>query len=474
MLLTITTTRPPATDLGYLLHKNPNRVQEFAQSYGQALVFYPECTTERCTAALLLDIDPVGLIRTRRGENGPAGLLGQYVNDRPYAASSLLSVAIANVFGSALNGRCSQRPELVTIRLPLELRLPAVPVHASADLLGALFEPLGYAVVARPLPLDASFPQWGDSCYYDVNLQVTTTVREALAHLYVLIPVLDNDKHYWVGESEIDKLQRHGDGWLNAHPAREAIVHRYLRHQRSLSRLAFDRLLEADGDAAETDQDDESAVQRTEDGEQSLEQPLALHEQRHQAVLAALEANDVKTVVDLGCGEGRLLRLLLQQTALTRITGVEVSHRALELAERHLHLDRLPRVTQEKLSLLHGSLAYRDQRLAGYDAATVVEVIEHFEPSRLAAFERVLFEYARPRIVILTTPNREYNARFRNLPSGQFRHPDHRFEWTRVEFAHWCSKQAERFGYAYTVAGVGIGDPEHGAPTQLAVFTRAS
>lgn len=474
MLMTITTTREPATDLGWLLHKNPARVQTFTQSYGQAVVFYPEATEARCTAALLLEIDPVGLIRARKGEIGPAGLLGQYVNDRPYAASSLLSAAIADVFGTALNGHCTQRPDLVATPFPLELRLPAVPVRASAELLPVLFEPLGYTVDARRLPLDEQFPDWGESRYYDVTLKATTTVREALAHLYVLIPVLDNDKHYWVGESEVDKLLRHGEGWLNAHPARDAIVNRYLRHRRSLSRLALDRLLEADGTEAETEQDDESEVQRTEEKEQTLERPLALNEQRQLAVLASLEANGVTSVVDLGCGEGRLLRQLLKQKPLTRITGVEVSHRALEMAVRRLHLDRLPRFMQEKISLLHGSLTYRDQRLAGYDAATVVEVVEHLDPSRLAAFERVLFEFARPRIIVLTTPNREYNVRFETLPPGQLRHPDHRFEWTRAEFAQWCAVQGDRFGYTFSLAGVGTDDPECGTPTQLAVFTQTA
>lgn len=279
MLLTVSTTHTPATDLGYILHKNPARVHTFRQSYGTAHVFYPEATQQRCTAALLVEVDPIGLVRNRRGDIGPAGLLGQYVNDRPYAASSLLSVAIADVFGSALNGRCADRPLLVSERFPLEFHLPALPGRGGPALLRSLFEPL-YAVDAVRLPLDERFPQWGDSWYHDTRLQTTTTVQDALAHLYVLIPVLDNDKHYWVGESEVEKLLRHGEGWLSRHPEREVIVQRYLKHRRSLARLALDRLLEADGVEAETDLDDEVEVARSDTREQTLEKPLSQPEAR--------------------------------------------------------------------------------------------------------------------------------------------------------------------------------------------------
>src|SRR5436190_17920500 len=149
MLLTITNTKPPATDLGYLLHKNPSRVQSFELSFGKAHVFYPEATENRCVAALLLDVDPVGLVRSRRGPAGEGGLLDQYVNDRPYVASSFMSVAIAQVFGSALSGRSKDRPELVETPLPLEARLSVLPCRGGEGFLRRLFEPLGYDVTAR-------------------------------------------------------------------------------------------------------------------------------------------------------------------------------------------------------------------------------------------------------------------------------------------------------------------------------------
>lgn len=466
MLLTISTTHSPATDLGYLLVKNPARTQTFGLSFGDAHVFYPEVSEERCTAALLLEVDPVGLVRGRKGPAGEGGALEQYVNDRPYVASSFLSVAISNVFGTALSGRSKERPELAATPLPLEARLPVVPCRGGEELLRRLFEPLGYAVEAKHLPLDETHPDWGESSYFDVTLRHTVRLADLLSHLYVLVPVLDRDKHYWIGEEEVEKLLRHGSGWLAAHPEREPITQRYLRNRKSLVRDALARLAEEDTP------DPEAAEEVAEAQEEAIERRISLNTQRLEAVVAALRERGARRVLDLGCGEGRLIQLLLKDRAFEEIAGLDVSYRALEVARDRLHLDRLPPAQQERLKLFHGALTYRDRRLEGYDAAAVVEVIEHLDPPRLAAFERVLFEFARPGAVVLTTPNREYNVRWESLPAGKFRHRDHRFEWTRAELQAWANGVAERFGYRVEFRPVGPEDPEVGSPTQMALFTR--
>ncbi|HOY57225.1 MAG TPA: 3' terminal RNA ribose 2'-O-methyltransferase Hen1 [Verrucomicrobiota bacterium] len=464
MLLTLTTTHRPATDLGYLLRKNPARPQSFSLSFGTAHVFYPEAALERCTVALLVEVDPVGLVRNRRGPAGEGGALEQYVNDRPYAASSFLSVAIADVFGSALSGRSRERPELVDTPLPLRVNLAALPCRGGEKFLRDLFEPLGYRAAARRLPLDETFPEWGDSSYFQVELEALLPLRAVLTHLYVLVPVLDNDKHYWVGDDEVEKLLRHGEGWLSSHPAREAITRRYLKHQRKLVDSALARL------ADESEPDPDSAAESHAREEEAIEQSLSLNEQRLGAVLAALKSTGANRVLDLGCGEGRLLQTLLKERQFTEIVGMDVSHRALDMARDRLHYDRLPPAQKQRLRLLHGSLIYRDRRLAGFDAAAVVEVIEHLDAPRLAAFERVLFECARPKAIVISTPNREYNVLWETLPAGQFRHKDHRFEWTRAEFQAWADGVAARFGYRVGYLPVGPDDPAVGSPTQMGVF----
>ena len=475
MLLTVTTTHRPATDLGYLLHKHPARLHSRRQSYGIAHVFYPEVSQERCTAALFVEVDPVGVVRDRKGFSATAGLMDQYVNDRPYAASSLLSAAMADTFGSAMGGRSADRPELVEQPLPLEFSLPTLPCHGGESLLRALFEPLGYVVEARQLTLDERFPTWGDSPYISVKLKITTALHLALTHLYVLIPVLDNSKHYWVGEDEVEKLLAKGEPWLASHPQRDLIVRRYLKHRRSLADVATDRLVASDGSAVEAaDAADGTEAVRGDVQEQRLERGLSLNERRLDSVAKVVDGLRASSVIDLGCGEGRLLKQLLPMKGISRLAGVEVSHRSLELARERLHLDRMPQMLQDKLTLLHGSLVYRDARFSGYDVATVIEVIEHLDVSRLGMLARVIFESARPKAVVVTTPNREYNVKFPSLPAGRFRHPDHRFEWTRAQFEDWSLQQAHRFGYAVRFEGIGDADSALGAATQMAVFTNAA
>ncbi|MBX3083022.1 MAG: 3' terminal RNA ribose 2'-O-methyltransferase Hen1 [Anaerolineae bacterium] len=461
MLLTITTTHQPASDLGYLLHKNPNRVQTFELTFGNAHVLYPEVSEERCTVALLLDVNSVELVR-RDGRSGFA--LEQYVNDRPYAATSFLSVAIANVFGSALNGKSKDRAELAETAIPLEASLISLPCRGGESLLRRLFEPLDYTVMAERYPLDTAFPTWGESAYYTVTLTHTIKLQDLLSHLYVLIPVLDDEKHYFVGADEVEKLLRHGEGWLSRHPDIELITRRYLRHKHSLTHDALTRLVIAEEPSAE-----EAAAQHDQE-ETTLEETVNLHQQRLGAVFAVLKHSMARRVVDLGCGEGRLLQMLLKDAQFTEILGMDVAHRVLEIAALRLKLDRLLPLQRQRIQLLHGSLMYRDPRLSGYDAATVVEVIEHLDLPRLAAFERVLFEFARPKTIAITTPNAEYNVKWESLPAGKFRHKDHRFEWTRTEFQTWAQQICDRYGYTVRFLPIGDIDSIVGAPSQMGVF----
>ncbi|MEU1274820.1 3' terminal RNA ribose 2'-O-methyltransferase Hen1 [Streptomyces sp. NPDC005799] len=476
MFLTITTTgtpERPATDLGYLLHKHPDRAQAFSTSYGTAHVLYPEADTQRCTAALLLEVDAVALVRRGKGRGrggAPDAALAQYVNDRPYAASSLLAVALSGVFSSAMKGACHTRPELPDQARPLRIEIPALPARGGPGLVQRLFEPLGWTVTAEPVALDSEFPEWGDSRYVRLVLESEAlTLAEALRHLYVLLPVLDDAKHYWVSADEVDKLLRAGEGWLAGHPEQKLITSRYLSRRWSLTRQAMERLelvRLAEADDSEVEDIDNAVEEET--GTEEKPTPLAVR--RRDAIIEALHTSGAARVLDLGCGQGQLVQALLKDARFTEIVGVDVSIRALTIASRRLKLDRMGERQASRVKLLQGSLAYTDNRLKGYDAAVLSEVIEHLDLPRLPALEYAVFGAARPRTVLVTTPNVEYNVRWESLPAGHVRHGDHRFEWTREEFRAWAGAVAERHGYDVEFVPVGPDDPEVGPPTQMAVF----
>lgn len=540
MLLTITYEGDNTQDLGYLLHKNPERAQQFALSYGKAYVFYPEVSDERTTAALLLDIDPLDLARGKVGSR--EGGLFDYVNDRPYASTSFMSTAIARVFGTAMNGRCDKRQELADTPLRLTACLSSLKDYGDAELAKELFEPLGYTVTARRTQLDDRFPEWGESPYVDLTISGTVKLSELLNHVYVLIPVFDRQKHYYISEDEIKKLLDHGKGWLADHPYKEMITRRYLNARKSYARRALDVLL-ADGSIDEESADSmegaegadgmESAepvdgvevgdgmenaedaggvegvegtesmvsagggqrkghagdagnagnaegmkgtegAEGTEDAGRAAEggAHLSLNARRMEAVKRAVLASGATSVIDLGCGECRLTSLLLGEPQVKKVTACDVSVSVLEKAAQRLRLERMQPYRKNKLTLMQASLTYRDERFGGYDCACVIEVIEHIEPMRLPAFERSVFEFAAPRTVILTTPNREYNANYEHMQDNSLRHGDHRFEWTRAEFAEWTEHVCEKFGYACEISGIGDADEALGSPTQMGVFTK--
>jgi 3' terminal RNA ribose 2'-O-methyltransferase Hen1 len=435
----------------------------FELNHGNAYVFYPEVSDSRTTAALLLDIDPIDLARGKAGSTG--GGLFDYVNDRSYVSSSFLSTAISKVFGTAMTGRADTRQALSDTPLALSAAVTMLPCRGEQDKLNSVFEPLGYEVSFETFVSDENFPSWGDSKYVNLTVSGTVRLRDMLKHLYVLIPVFDRQKHYWVGADEVEKLLRIGEGWLADHPEKTYIMGRYLNRKRSLVNMAFDRLAQANA------VDGEVLTAEPEEPDEKPDKKLNLNAQRLGSVVAALKSCGAKRVIDLGCGEGNLLQLLVKEGQFTQITGVDVSHVALERANDRLKLERAGDSMRERIQLLQGSLTYKDARFSGYDAACVIEVIEHMDISRLAAFERVLFEFAKPPVVVLTTPNREYNVNYEALRDGDVRHGDHRFEWTRAEFRAWANRIAETYGYKVQFSEVGDSDETTGAPTQMGVFT---
>src|SRR5581483_10073508 len=329
---------------------------------------------------------------------------------------SFLSVAMSRIFGTAMGGRSKERQGLADAPIEWIATIAVAPCRDGDPFIRTLFEPLGYEVETERHALDEQFPEWGPGFYYTIRIRGRKRLQDLLTHIYVLVPVLDAEKHYWVGDDEVEKLLRKGEGWLAGHPERDAITARYLRYDRRLTRDALARL-------DDEDTPDPDAVEEVRSSQElEIEAPMRLWEQRIGAVVSALRAAEAKTVVDLGCGEGKLLKPLLQDKTFERVVGMDVSWRSLETARRRLFMDHMPDAQRKRIELMHGSLMYRDKRLEGFDAATVIEVVEHLDPPRLASFERVLFDSARPKAAIITTPNSEYNVKFATLPAGQFRH----------------------------------------------------
>lgn len=465
MLFTITYEGKNTSELGYLLFKNPVRPQVFELNHGKAYVFYPEVSDTRTTAALLLEIDPIDLARGKIGSSG--GGLFDYVNDRPYVSSSFMSTAISKVYGTAMSGRADAHQALSDSPLDLTAVITMLPCRGETEKLNAVFEPLGYEVTFDTALSDENYPDWGESKYVNLTLKGKVRLRDMLRHVYVLIPIFDRQKHYWVGTDEVEKLIHHGEDWLETHPEKAYITGRYLNRRKGLINLAFERL------AAASSIDEEELAEETgiQEPKEKADKKLNLNAQRLGSVVAALKNCGANSVIDLGCGEGRLLHLLMKEKQFTRIAGMDVSHHALGRASDRLKLEYANDYSKERVTLFQGSLTYKDARISGFDAACVIEVIEHLDPPRLTAFERVLFECAKPPIVILTTPNKEYNANYAFLHTDDLRHGDHRFEWTREEFRAWANKTADKFGYTVQFSQIGDADETHGAPTQMGVFT---
>jgi 3' terminal RNA ribose 2'-O-methyltransferase Hen1 len=347
MFLSIATSYQPATDLGFLLNKHPDRVHELELAYGKVLVFYPEASETRCEAALVLDVDPVGLVR------GKGHLAEQYVNDRPYAASSFLSVALNKAFRTAMNGVSSARQDLAESDLPLEAVVTPLPMRGGEQLVRYLFEPLGWRIDLDPIASPNG--ETTGKLYARLRLSGTARLSALLNHLYVLIPVMDDAKHYWVGDDEIDKLLKRGEGWLEQHPAKELIIRRYLRHRGLLARAALERL------APETQDEVLEPHERSRE-EDALEAPIRLNDQRMAAVVEALRASGAKIIADLGCGEGKLLAHLLRERWFERLIGLDPAANELERAAKRLKLRMPGGPPEDRVSLLHGSLTYRDER----------------------------------------------------------------------------------------------------------------
>ena len=454
VLLLLTTTRRPATDLGRLLALESGEVHEFAVPGGIATLHLPEVSAHRCTAAVFLEWHHRGsdLGDDQAGAGGRAPVPAHVTSD-------MLADAVSLVFRNALAGASGHRyPHLLRAALPLEIVIPQFPCQAGVHLAERLFGPLGWRVLVDPVLLDARHPEWGDTGHSALTLRGTISLADAVTHLSVLLPVLVNgNKGRLAPEGRIGRLLRPYCDWLTRHPERQLIMGSYQKRRGA----SLVRTTDASPKAVEM----AHAVRPT-----VVREGLAV--ERLEAVLAALARTSAERVIDLGCGTGVLLARIAQDSRYTEVVGVDDAAQALELARRRLQLELLPERQRSRIKLLQLSILRRDNRLIGFDAAILMEVIEHFDPFRLPALVINIFGHARPGTVIVTTPNLEHTLRYPGPTRSGLRHDDHRFEWSRQEFAAWVADASQRYGYVGRIQGVGTCDPQVGHPTQLAVFTR--
>lgn len=443
MLMTITCKGSDAQDLSWLLHKRPDRFQAFNLPYGTAYVFFPEYSDNKCIVTLLLDVESSGLNDICKAKDGEF----QYVNPRQYLSGSLLSGAITKVFASAIKGVCEEKPELVDKVFNYEMEITSFSCRLNPDYIEKLFLPLGYEIdFTKPSGQYSEIAQQ----FGNLKLIARTTLQKLLSQLFILLPVFDRQLHFWIGESQLEKFIRHSTGWLENHPEKSFIINEYFW---PASELKY-RVLEYFNAIPSAD-----------------EKAPGLNALRQEEIINSLIRHDATSILDLGCGNGSLLELLAQEKRFSKIAGMDIAARNIDEARKKLCSPG--RRLCEAEYVFVGSLTYKDKRISNYDALVLSEVIEHFELERMVLVMKNIFEHAKPRLFIMTTPNKAYNIEYL-LKYDEIRHPDHRHEFNEEEFTSFCQKFASQYNYELEMSSIGEKLPELGAPTLMGIFKKCA
>lgn len=445
MQLTIRATGENVKAISHLLSKNPNNLYERNHKGHLVRLFYSEFTEERVEVTIFVTPDPIELMQ--KGSNTYD--ITHYINDREFAVSSIFTSFIRSALGTALNGQPKEEYiKWVDYRFPFTFEFGPVASTLSDQHIKDLFEPIGYEVAITRPEIHYAIDLKDKSSARFLALSGSQTLQDALRHLFVLIPVIDNYKHYFIDEKEIEKLERYGEGWLEGHPLRDMIYRQALRFKEIYS------LVEGSNPDAAADQPAKK---------------VRLNDLRYEKIVETAQSLDPKTIVDFGSGEGKLSVRLAFMDGVKEILAVEPSEAEnLKAKRRFDKAKEVPGFVEPKT--LWGSLFYYDERLKGKDLIVLCEVIEHIDEQRLPkAMDLILHQYA-PKSFIITTPNREYNDVYDM--EDHFRHDDHRFEWTREEFQTWCKERNHQHLYELEFFGIGEEHPSQGFPTQMCVFKR--
>ncbi|MCK1992095.1 3' terminal RNA ribose 2'-O-methyltransferase Hen1 [Peribacillus muralis] len=445
MQLTINASGNNVKAISYLLSKNPNNLYERKHKGHVVRLFYSTFTETEMEATIFVTPDPIELVKNTANSYD----ITHYINDREFAVSSIFCSLIRSALGTALNGQPKEEhAEWVNHPFSFQFDFGPVVSTLSDNQLRELFEPIGYEVsITRP-DIQYSFDMKDRSSTRTVSLKGLKTLQEGLRHLFVLIPVIDNYKHYYIDEKEIDKLERYGEGWLDDHPMRDFIYRQSLRFKEVYSIV--------ENKKPEMKKDDK-------------ESKVRLNDLRYEKIFDTVSQMHPSSVVDFGSGEGKLSVRLGFIEGVKEILAVEPSQSATLKA-----LGRFDKVKdKEKFVIpkpLWGSLFYYDEELKNKDVIILCEVIEHIDEHRLPKVMDTILQDYQPRALILTTPNREYNEVYDM--EDALRHNDHRFEWTRAEFQQWCTARNHDDSYDLRFEGIGEEHVTQGCPTQMCVFER--
>lgn len=447
MQLTIRATGQDAKVISYLLAKNPNNLYERSVNGHFIRMFYSQFAEEEVEVTFFVTPDPIGL----SSNQSEIYDITSYINDREFVVSSIFCTFLRTALGTALNGKPKEDYiSWVNHSFPLEFSFGPLASNLSNLEIEELFQPLGYEVAITYGEVNYRVNIKKKSTARYITLKGLTTLQKGLRQLFVLIPVLDNYKHYYIDEKEIEKIERYGEGWLDTHPQRQFILKQALRFKEVYS------LVERQSEEK----------QNTE-----VEQKVRLNDLRYEKIIQKVnEFKNRDTIVDLGSGEGKLSVKLGFVDGVKEILAVEPSE-----SESIKALKRFEKVQEKENFVMPkqiiGSLFYYDERLKNKDIIILCEVIEHIDAYRLPKIMRTILHDYRPKVLLITTPNKEYNEVYQ-LGDGAHRHSDHRFEWTREEFSDWCETQSEASEYNVTFDGIGEEHELYGYPTQMCIFTR--
>lgn len=445
MQLTIQASGDNVKAISYLLSKNPSNLYERNHKGHLVRLFYSKFTETELEVTIFVTPDPIELIKN----NSNSYDITHYINDREFAVSSIFCSFIRSALGTALNGQPKEEHiKWVDHPFPFTFEFGPVVSTLTDEKLMNLFEPIGYEVTINRPEIEYSIPIKTKSSARYISIKGMKTLQEGLRHLFVLIPVIDNYKHYFIDEKEIEKLERYGEGWLEQHPLRDLIYRQALRFKEIYSLV-------------ENSSKDEKKIEPV--------KKVRLNELRYEKIVNTVSEMKPRSVVDFGSGEGKLSVQLGFVEGITEILAVEPSESAsLKALERFNKVKNKEKFVNPEL--LWGSLFYYDERLKDKDVIILCEVIEHIDESRLPkAMDTLLHDY-QPGALIITTPNRDYNELYDM--EEHLRHNDHRFEWTRAEFRQWCTERNHGNDYELLFDGIGEEHASQGFPTQMCVFKR--